>query len=569
MSMINKNSKIVKAIYIRIFSVLMAIYLVLMICFCIFLINQEKKAEILQLNSYTAYTNQTISKILRENMDDQYRIKDISKVKKQLVNNVTINPYLGSEMALFSRDFSLITQSNDYWVCNYTEYKVGNKSYSGYAYLNQHEWFNAKEIKEIEEYLYAQPKAKKAGELSGYTVDLDGFWLDNEMIIPHKVIVTPLYASSFDEHQNVNSSSGSRTGEIAYINNYKDQKQLPYFEYGNIIPVNTFNKNSETQSELRKLVQDEQKLEQVIQLGEFGVEFQREGLFTYKYYQVLPYENHFKQDNKDKNFSQFWTVFAGKINFYNTCKSTLYFVWISCLILFMAAAVILSAQTYRTYKKREEFDKQRSDTTNALAHDLKTPLCIISGYAQNLIENIHTDKREYYADNILTNVNRMDATIHKILELLKLESDFPEMSIEEVSLDGLCQDIVNRYKDLTEDRRITAIVEGNSVCKADKELIERVIDNFFINALNNTPEGGSISLRVNDNTFEIFNSGSYIPEDVINEIWLPYRKGDESRGNSKGTGLGLSIARKILNLHKFPHGAKNMQEGVLFWFKFL
>ena len=61
---------------------------------------------------------------------------------------------------------------------------------------------------------------------------------------------------------------------------------------------------------------------------------------------------------------------------------------------------------------------------------------------------------------------------------------------------------------------------------------------------------------------------SYIPEEKIDEIWLPFKKGDVSRSNTKGTGLGLAISRAILELHKLSYGARNSENGVIFWFKF-
>jgi signal transduction histidine kinase len=99
-------------------------------------------------------------------------------------------------------------------------------------------------------------------------------------------------------------------------------------------------------------------------------------------------------------------------------------------------------------------------------------------------------------------------------------------------------------------------------------MIVRVIDNFFVNALENTPAGGSINIRIFDDLFEIYNTGGHIPEERIGEIWLPFKKADLSRSHSQGTGLGLAIARTILELHGFSYGAQNRKDGVVFRFKF-
>lgn len=206
--------------------------------------------------------------------------------------------------------------------------------------------------------------------------------------------------------------------------------------------------------------------------------------------------------------------------------------------------------------------------TNALAHDLKTPLSIISGYAQNLKANIHTEKLEHYAAHIQFNVERMDKIIGSMLEMTRLESDSLQIKREELSLAEASQEVLERYRSICQEKSITVNSEGGAVIEADHAMMVRVIDNFFINALENTPEGGFIGIRIRDGLFEIYNSSSHIPEERIKEIWLSFKKAELSRGSSKGTGLGLAIASTILELHGFSYGAENRDSGVVFWFKF-
>jgi len=206
--------------------------------------------------------------------------------------------------------------------------------------------------------------------------------------------------------------------------------------------------------------------------------------------------------------------------------------------------------------------------SNALAHELKTPLSIISGYAQNLMANVHTEKRERYAAQILDKVSHMDRIIKEMLDLSRLESSDPLIQFQHISLRAICQEIIDRYRDLCHERTIQVQLEGEQGLQADATLIKRVIDNFFVNALEHTPEGGTICITISDQTFEIYNSGSHIPEDKLKSIWQPYYKVDEARSRTQGTGLGLAIAGKILEAHRFPYGAKNCEGGVIFWFKF-
>jgi len=560
-----KENKTKAGIYRQVFGAFLATYLVLMAGFSMFLISQEKKVKSLELNGYALHVNRMVEEVLQDNIDSNNQIKDISKVKKEFISNSTFFTLQGTETAVFTGDFTPIFNTNDYWLCSYGELGEDNKFHTVYGFLNPKDWFSEKEIEEIENYFYAQPKAEKVGDLSGYSVELEGLWVDNEMIIPEKISVIAMYANTFDENGNVISSGGEHTGDIVYFSNYKNTKGLPYFEHGSIQPNNT-NRNKTNQTELRNVVLDTEKLKESVKNMPFEpVPYERVGFLTYRYYLPMPYQNTVKVTDDQTYSSEFWTVIGRDIDLGDECIGTLAFVWFSCLIIFAIVAFILAKQTFTTYQQRVELERKRQEVTNALAHDLKTPLSIISGYAQNLIENVHTEKREHYADSILANVNRMDKIIREMLELSRLESDRFQLRFEEVSLGEVAREIIKRYSNLCDEKSITTCLEGDAIVKADKSLIARVIDNFFINALDNTPEGGTIRIRIRDR-FEIYNSGSYIPEDKLKDIWEPYEKVDESRSKTKSTGLGLAIAREILELHNFSYGAENIDGGVAFWF---
>lgn len=564
-----EKNKVKGTIYLRTFGIFLATYLVLMIGFSVFLVSQERNAVGMELHAYAIQVNNRVENIMRNYLDNEENLTDISKVKEELLLETPFFSRMDSEVAIFTGDYKILFNTNNYWRGSYTKNKEGNRHYIGYGYLNPKDWFSEEKIKEIEGYLYANPQPKKTGELSGYTLDLQGFWVDNGMIIPEKITVTPMYAQKFNETGNVSSSSGVHTDDIVYLSGYENTRDLPYFEHGGIIPDSTGNPNSAKRNELRQMVADPSKLKEAVQKfdGLEGLSKRVESL-TYRYYLAVPYQNTVRVSDDQSLASSFWTVLVRDINIGERCLPTLVFVWISCFITFGVAAFVLAKQTFKTYKQQEELENQRKEMTSALAHDLKTPLSIISGYAENLQANVHTEKREHYANHIQANVNRMDQIIHKMLELTRLEADSLKTNFEDVALAEVCKIIIDRYKPVWEEKQITASLDGEAIIKADHSLILRVIDNFFVNALDNTPTGGSISIRILDDTLEVYNSGSYIPENKIEDIWLPFKKGDVARSNSKGTGLGLAIACTILELHKFSYGAINCEEGVIFWFKF-
>lgn len=322
---------------------------------------------------------------------------------------------------------------------------------------------------------------------------------------------------------------------------------------------------------LKEMVLDTERITEAAEKGfakEDLLTFEKINPVSYRYYMPIPYKDHVDYSNKTKRFySNYWTVVAYKANLFTNCAVTLVYMWISCLAVFSVATIIISNQSYRIYKKRVEFERYRRETTNALAHDLKTPLSIISGYAQNLIENVHTEKRDYYANNIYENVNRMDDILKSMLELSRYEADMIQINNKVFALRDVCNDLIARYRSLCDEKNITVSVEGDGNINADPSLIDRVVDNFMVNAIEHTQEGGDIKLTINPDSFEIYNSQSHIPDNMINVIWLPYKKADSSRSNTGGSGLGLSIAAKILDLYKFTYSAQNVDDGVKFSFK--
>lgn len=561
--------KIKRAIYLRTFSALLAAYLVLMTAFSLFLLDREKEDAAEELSALTSQGTRIVEGIMQEYPGTSP--SDRSEMRKALLQS-SIFPYTETEMALFSGDYELLFHTDDSWLIHYGV-KVPDRNYyaSHYSRMVPRDWFTEEEVVELEQYLTARPAPKKEGELSGYYVDLKGFWIDGDRAIPETVTVQTMYARSFDENGRVISSSTvpNDTPKI-YLPRSADTGVLPYIKSGGIQLRPHIYTNKSSYAALRKLVTDKNRLEHAINHDLFQVTSQRIKGFTYHFYSIHPYQSSTETLSNGSVYSDYWTVMAREVNLLDRCKSTLGAVWAGCLALFLTTGAILSAQTYRTYRKREELEQYRRETAHALAHDLKTPLSVISGYSQNLIENIHTAKREHYAQGIQKNVTRMDKIIRDMLELSRLESDSVSLSLQlnEISLQELCAGVLEVYKPLFAEKGIVLTVEGDAVIRADRELIGRVLDNFAANALEHTPEGGTFGIQITAHTLECHNSGSQIPEDMTDAIWEPYRKADHARSNPRGTGLGLSIARTILELHGFSYGVRNTEDGVTFWFKY-
>lgn len=565
-----KPSKSKRRIYLRTFCALFAVYLMLMTGFTLLQLYQEKKASSQEFRTFALQMSNVIEGILKDHADDSNQVTDITGFKEDMLSKTAFFTDPKTEMAVYTENYSLLFHTSDNWIISYTSNTDGNIHPIGYAQLNPGQWLSEENVMELERYLRAKPKAKQPGDLSGYIVQLQGFWLDGIQVIPDKLNVLPMYAETFQENGKVSGSrSGTAEEALVYASGYANTRSLPYIQSGNIQFFEEHAANPSTQAALRNMVLDQQKLAETIMEHPVSISYERVSGLTFRYYVLQPYLNTLHTTEGNKTASEYWTAFSRQVNLWDRCYDTVMYVGIGCFLIFLTVAYMLSSQTYKTYQQREELDRYRRETANALAHDLKTPLSIISGYAQNLLENVQTAKREQYAASILANVNRMDKIIREMLELSRYDSISESVPIHftEVSLRQVCAEIIDRYKQVCGEKSVTVHLEGNTVVNADFSLMTRVIDNFFINALDHVPDGGVIRITITDQTLECFNSGSHIPEGLLADIWQPFKKAEDSRGSTKGTGLGLTISRSILELHHFPHGARNSEDGVAFWFK--
>ncbi len=246
-------------------------------------------------------------------------------------------------------------------------------------------------------------------------------------------------------------------------------------------------------------------------------------------------------------FYNFWKEYLPRLLFY----SGIIFL-IELLITALMAKIL-----HMKYCKAYEWNEYRRRLTASLAHDLKSPLAVISGYAQNLRENVHTEKREKYADAILENSQYMDRVIADVLDLAKLE----QMQTAEKSAVDLVQ-IANvtadRFAEQIAEKEITFTCSGKCTASCNESTMKQAIGNLIDNAVRYTKQGGRIIVTANDKTLTIRNDSDEMPEpDTVCE---PFIKGNQARTARTGSGMGLAIVKQIMVLNGFRFSVKTEQQ---------
>ena len=235
--------------------------------------------------------------------------------------------------------------------------------------------------------------------------------------------------------------------------------------------------------------------------------------------------------------------------------------------LAMLCAVILSFALLRVWRKQERVEQVRRETTAALAHELKTPLSVLSAAAELLEDNLAPEKQAHYLDVIQTQAQRMDGSVRKMLELSRLETGVQALRREEFPLAALAQERLAAALPADGSLHTEFASDNEYMVNADRALLARALDALLENAVQHTPEGGCITVRIANGMLSVANTGDAIPNHALPRLWEAYYQADPSR-STKGDGLGLSIAKTVFDLHGYTCGAENTDAGPKFWFKF-
>ena len=237
------------------------------------------------------------------------------------------------------------------------------------------------------------------------------------------------------------------------------------------------------------------------------------------------------------------------------------------LILAILCAIILSCALLRVWRKQERVERVRRETTAALAHELKTPLSVLSATAELLGDNLAPEKQAHYLGVIQQQAQRMDGSVRHMLELSRLETGAKALRRTAFSLAELAQERLQAALPTDFTIRTEFAAQGEYEVNADRALLTRALDALLENAVQHTPEGGCITVNLADGVLSVTNTGDAIPADALPRLWEAYYQADPSR-SAKGDGLGLSIAKTVFDLHGFTCGAENTEIGPKFWFRF-
>lgn len=214
---------------------------------------------------------------------------------------------------------------------------------------------------------------------------------------------------------------------------------------------------------------------------------------------------------------------------------------------------------------------ERRELTDALSHEMKTPLGIIRAYAEGLQDEPDEALKQKYTKIIIAETEKMNHLITTLLDLSSLETGASRLNPVDFDFVEFVETVAGRLLLDIPDTPFTfqyQLPKHSIPVRADKSRMEQVLDNLIVNARKHVTLGGILKLSLTEQSgvlhFSIYNEGSPIPEENLEKIWTKFFRGSNS--GYPGSGLGLAITAQILSMHQSEYGVKNHTDGVEFYF---
>ncbi|RUT53184.1 HAMP domain protein [Clostridium botulinum] len=222
--------------------------------------------------------------------------------------------------------------------------------------------------------------------------------------------------------------------------------------------------------------------------------------------------------------------------------------------------------------KEREIEKKRREFIATISHELKTPITILKGQIEGMLSNIGIYKdRDKYLKRNLEVLNDMEYMVKETLEISKLESQGFKPRKEQISLSKIVEECIYNISFIAKRKNIfiDKNINEDLFVHGDSKLLKKVVNNIITNAINHSPESEKVYANLHEEKDEIVlkveNTGIYIEENELKEIFKPFYRIEKSRNRkSGGSGLGLYIVKMILDAHNGKYSISNNEKGVEF-----
>lgn len=211
----------------------------------------------------------------------------------------------------------------------------------------------------------------------------------------------------------------------------------------------------------------------------------------------------------------------------------------------------------------------RSDFINHFSHEFKTPIVSIAGFAALLKQgNLPQEEQQEYLTIIENESRRLAYMATNVLNMTKVENQTILTDVSCFNLSEQLRRCVLLLESKWEPKNLEMNVDFReyTVCASEK-LLEQVWVNLIENAVKFSPEYGTVEITVAETdgsvSVRIFNTGSYIPEELREAIFHKFYQADHSH-STEGHGIGLAVVKRVVELHGGNVAVESTELGTAF-----
>lgn len=199
-------------------------------------------------------------------------------------------------------------------------------------------------------------------------------------------------------------------------------------------------------------------------------------------------------------------------------------------------------------------DRMKDEFISTAAHELRTPLATIIGYADLLLmeNNYNQEQQTEYLQHILKKAERLGEIVSDLLDISRIESGQGEQLDQKPGqLDKLCEEVVKGFQLQNPDHIFVMNFPPSGVCVSfDRYAMLQILENLLSNAVKYSPAGGevhiSLQMKKNECLLSVVDQGIGMSSDQIARVFDKFYRVDASNTAIAGTGLGMTIVKHLV-----------------------
>lgn len=205
----------------------------------------------------------------------------------------------------------------------------------------------------------------------------------------------------------------------------------------------------------------------------------------------------------------------------------------------------------RDISQRKALQAQRDRFIASASHELRAPVTTLKTYLYLLRRQ--PERATDHLHVLEQTTERMKLLVEDLLDVSRFERGVIQLQRQEIILQDLIAEVLTAQQPLAEEKGIRLCSDlplEPLLVRVDANRIAQVITNLVVNALNYTPGGGQVMVRLSvelDITLRVEDTGVGIPPDLLGRIFEPFFRAHEN--TARGTGLGLTISKEIIEAH--------------------